>query len=428
MEILSEVGRCFTPSHEAFLFMWFLAALGTIGFFIALERFFFINRCTDYNAESLYDKVKVLVENKQYTDAVQLCVSGGKRALPTIMGAGIRKALISPEIVGDAMAEETVHMSSALERRLNYLVMISNSSTLLGLLGTVFGLIMSFAAVGKPGIDAVEKTALLASGISAAMNSTLVGLSISIISIVIFSWLRSRVDSALQEIDRYAIAILKIIDPPELDERPLTTLNRRSGEDEAPDTDVTPMLNLMVMLIPFLLTSSEFVKIGAIEMKLPEAAAGAQGGGNGSNSQKQNAKLDLGIVITAKGFKIYSYFNNQNPSQEPDIPFVNGNYDFEKLNEKLADIKRSVLMEIIKANYGQVPEGSNLFQLYQAYLKHNLSGTQVFEDNENIKIVAEERIKYKVVVAVMDAARGTRTPYGNVTMFPNVSIAGGIVQ
>jgi len=428
MEILSEVGRCFTPSHEAFLFMWFLAALGIMALFIALERFFFINGCTDYNAETLYDKVKVLVENKNYAEAVQLCISGGKRALPTIMGAGIRKAQIAPELVAGAMTEETVHMSSALERRLNFLVMISNSSTLLGLLGTVFGLIMSFAAVGKPGVDAVEKTALLASGISAAMNSTLVGLSISIVSIVIFSWLRSRVDSALQEIDRYAIAILKIIDPPKLDERPLTTLNRRSGDDEPPDTDVTPMLNLMVMLIPFLLTSSEFVKIGAIEMKLPEASSGAQGGGGAGDQQMKNAKLDLGVVITSKGFKIYSYFNNQNPSQEPEIPLVNGKYDFEKLNEKLADIKRSVLYEIIKANYGQVPEGSTLFQLYQGYLKHNLSGTRVFEDNENIKIVAEERVKYKDVVAVMDAARGTRTPYGNVTMFPNVSIAGGIVQ
>jgi biopolymer transport protein ExbD len=57
-----------------------------------------------------------------------------------------------------------------------------------------------------------------------------------------------------------------------------------------------------------------------------------------------------------------------------------------------------------------------------------LSATTVFPDHESIKIVAEEKMKYKTVVAVMDAARGTRTPDGNVTMFPNVSIAGGIVQ
>jgi hypothetical protein len=52
----------------------------------------------------------------------------------------------------------------------------------------------------------------------------------------------------------------------------------------------------------------------------------------------------------------------------------------------------------------------------------------MFADHEDIKLVGEEKIKYQAVVAVMDAARGTHTPDGNVTMFPNVSIAGGIIQ
>ncbi len=52
----------------------------------------------------------------------------------------------------------------------------------------------------------------------------------------------------------------------------------------------------------------------------------------------------------------------------------------------------------------------------------------IFADHESIKLVGEEKIKYQTVIAVMDAARGTRTPDGNVTMFPNVSIAGGIIQ
>jgi hypothetical protein len=51
-----------------------------------------------------------------------------------------------------------------------------------------------------------------------------------------------------------------------------------------------------------------------------------------------------------------------------------------------------------------------------------------FEDHENIRIVAEENVRYDDVVAVMDAARGYLTPVGNVTMFPNVSLAGGIIQ
>jgi biopolymer transport protein ExbB/TolQ/biopolymer transport protein ExbD len=430
MEILVEVGKCFLPSHEAFLFMWLLATMGAVAAVIALERFFSINRYTDYDAAALFAKVKQFVESKKYDEAFQLCVAGGKRALPKILGAGIHKAKTTPEMITDAMTEESIHMTSKLEKNLSFLVMISNSSTLLGLLGTVFGLIMSFAAVGKPNIAAVEKTALLASGISAAMNSTLVGLSISITCIAIYAFLRNKVDSAINEIDRFAVAIVKIINPPVSLAKRMKIADSRHSEEEAADTDVTPMLNLMVMLIPFLLTSSEFVKIGAIELKLPEASQQG-GGGGGGEPELQNQKLDVGVVVTSKGFTLFNYFKGQevqSPSTEPDIPLVNGEYNYVELNAKLAEVKRKTLLEILKANVGAVPENANLYQLFRAYSKQDLSVNSVFLDHESIKIVAEEKIKYETVVKVMDAARGTRTPDGNVTMFPNVSIAGGIVQ
>jgi biopolymer transport protein ExbB/TolQ/biopolymer transport protein ExbD len=428
MEIFGEIGRCFLPSHEAFMFMWLLLVMGLAAAVISLERFFAINKYTDYDAATLFEQVKQFIELKKFDEAIQLCTSGNYRALPRIIGAGIKKSTITPALVTNAMTEESIHMAAALERRLSYLVMISNSSTLLGLLGTVFGLIMSFAAVGSPNIPAVEKTALLASGISAAMNSTLVGLTISIICVAIYAWLKNRVETAINEIDRFAVAVIKILDPPKTGNKKMSILRNRGNEEEAADTDVTPMLNLMVMLIPFLLTSSEFVKIGAIELKLPEVS---QGSGGGGSSELQNQKLDVGIVITSKGFNVISFFNaetEKKTTDTPDVPLVNGEYNFVELNAKLADIKRKALLELLKAEVGSVPENANLYQLFYAYTKRGLIAGAVFPDHESVKIVAEEKITYKTVVAVMDAARGTRTPDGNVTMFPNVSIAGGIVQ
>jgi biopolymer transport protein ExbB/TolQ/biopolymer transport protein ExbD len=427
MEIFVEIGRCFLPSHEAFMFMWLLLAMGLTAAVISLERFFSINKYTDYDAAALFEQVKQFIELKKFDEAVQLCSTGNYRALPRIIGAGIKKSTITPALVTNAMTEESIHMAAALERRLSYLVMISNSSTLLGLLGTVFGLIMSFAAVGSPNIAAVEKTALLASGISAAMNSTLVGLTISIICIAIYAWLKNRVETAINEIDRFAVAVIKILDPPKTGHKKMSILRNRDVEEEAADTDVTPMLNLMVMLIPFLLTSSEFVKIGAIELKLPEVS----GSGGGGSSELQNQKLDVGIVITSKGFNVISYFSTETEKKTtdtPDVPLVNGEYNFVELNAKLADIKRNALLELLKAEVGSVPENANLYQLFYAFTKRGLSASAIFPDHESVKIVAEEKITYNTVVAVMDAARGTRTPDGNVTMFPNVSIAGGIVQ
>jgi biopolymer transport protein ExbB len=435
MGIVGELLKCFLPAHEAFFFMWLLAALGITAVLITIERWLDINRRTDYDAAGLFDKVKVLILEKRLDDAFQICASGGARALPRILGAGIKKAQVEPHLVAGAMGEESTHHASAMDKRLSLLVAFGNVSTLLGLLGTVFGLIMSFAAVGRPGVAAVEKSALLASGISAAMNSTLVGLSISIPCVLVYSMLRARVDAALMELDRYSIAILNLLNPPTVTDKHLNSLVRRSGDgEEAADTDVTPMLNLMVMLIPFLLTSSEFVKMGAIELKLPESTQGTGGGGGGGGQSKQETKLELGVAITAKGFTLFHYFKSEDKSGQTladkpaDIPLVDGKYNFVELNAKLADVKRKVLFEIIKSYYPSIQSDANLYQLSRAFETKNLSGTTMFADYDAIKIVAEEKVKYSDVVEVMDAARGTRTPDGNVTMFPNVSIAGGIVQ
>jgi biopolymer transport protein ExbB len=430
MEILNELGRCFLPAHEAFIFMWALAVLGMVAVFITFERWFDINRRTDYDAPAFFEHIKGLLLEKKFNEALQICLSSGNRALPRILGAGIRKAQIEPMLVTGAMTEESVHMSSRMEKRLSLLVMFGNVSTLLGLLGTVFGLIMSFAAVGRPGVAPVEKSAMLATGISAAMNATLVGLSISIPCVMVYSWLRARVDMALTEIDRYAIAILKILSPPSVKVKGLASIGRRREEEEPADIELTPMLNLMVMLIPFLLSSSEFVKIGAIEMKLPEASA--SGGGGEGGGVEEGAKLDLGLVITSKGFSIYHYFRTDSAAapaagKESDIPFKNGDYDFDELSKKLADVKHKALEQIVKPYTAGVSAATPLYDLYAAFQKIPPGPLGAFEDHESVKIVAEEKIKYKVVVAVMDAARGIRTPEGNVTMFPNVSIAGGIV-
>jgi biopolymer transport protein ExbB/TolQ/biopolymer transport protein ExbD len=433
MGILDELGKCFLPSHEAFVFMWALLLLGMAAIAITIERWVDINRRSDYDAPSFFERIRDLLSQKRSDEAYQICLSSGKRALPRILGAGIRKAGVELGLVQGAMTEESVHMASRMEKRLSLLIMFGNVSTLLGLLGTVFGLIMAFAAVGKMGVAPTEKSALLASGISAAMNSTLVGLTISIPCLMAYAVLRSKVDAALQEIDRYAIALLKILNPPTLREKKLMSIGRTRDSEEVADTDVTPMLNLMVMLIPFLLTSSEFVKIGAIEMKLPESTKASAAQAAAPVEEHQGPKLNLGVVITSKGFGIFDYFKESKPDSSvkdkpADIPLVNGEYDFQALNDKLADIKKRALYEIVRRYSPDITENTTLVELNNAYQKLEPFTPPFFADNESIKIVAEEQVKYKTVVAVMDASRGYRTPGGNVTMFPNVSIAGGIVQ
>ena len=432
MGILTELGKAFLPSHDAFIFMWLLAGFGVVAFSIALERWLNINRRTDYNAHGLFEKIKQLIDLKKIDEAFGICAAGGKRALPRVLAAGIAMSKEEPNLIASTMAEESTHMAAAIEKRLNLLVMFGNVFTLFGLLGTVYGLIMSFNAVSKPEIAAIEKSSMLAAGISTAMNSTLVGLSLSVLTVMLYAFIRARVDAALQEIDRYAVAILNLLVPPNLNQRKLIALTRGGGDEgEVADADVTPMLNLMVILIPVLLTSSEFVKVGTIELKLPEAAQ--TGGGGGGSNAAEGAKLELGVVITSKGFNVFNYFKAEEKNQptgekQVDIPLVNEAYNFDALGAKLAEIKKKALLEIIRNSYPDVPAQASLYQLYKTYISKDFSETKVFSDHESIKIVAEDKIKYETVVSVMDAARGAKTPDGNVTMFPNVAIAGGIIQ
>lgn len=436
MNIFAELIKSCAMDKDGFIFMWILLLLAGTAIFLIIERLLDIRSRTNINVVSFTEHVVKLIINKKSDEAYKLCHSGGKRALPRIIGAGVEKAGESSEIIVSAMEEETLHMVPILEKRVNYILVIGNVSTLLGLMGTIFGLILSFAAVAQPDVDPIEKSSMLASGISTAMNTTLLGLIISVPCVLIFSILKTKIDNTIQEIDRYATSVLKVLLPREGLKKDYRVSGKRIKEEIDTEPNIAPMMNLMVILIPLLLSSSEFVKMGAIELKLPESS---QGGGGGSE-EKNKAKLNLGIVITKKGFDLYHYFKKtakegEEESEEVakqkkpvEIPKKNGKYDFVALNAQLAKVKKKVLFEVIKTTNSGVPQDANLTKLFNYYAKNDFSGVEAFNDHEDVKLVADELIRYETVIAVMDAARGTRTPYGKVTMFPNVSLAGGIIQ
>ena len=126
MGIFTELLKCFLPSNDAFLFMWLLAALGLSAVLLAGERWLSTNKRTDYDAASLFERIKRLIVEKNLDEAFRICASGGHRALPRILGAGIQKAQVEPHLVEGAMGEESTHMAAQMEKRLSLLVMFSN--------------------------------------------------------------------------------------------------------------------------------------------------------------------------------------------------------------------------------------------------------------------------------------------------------------
>lgn len=156
-------------------------------------------------------------------------------------------------------------------------------------------------------------------------------------------------------------------------------------------------MNLMVVLIPLLLSSAEFVRLGVIELNLPPAAMGPDGTVFNQMPVENQKKLDLTITITDRGFFISSSMAVLSGSiyGEPTIPLTgSGTYDFVSLSSRLYDIKQRAQNQ--------------------------------FPDAEHIILMAEPGVDYQTVVSTMDASRSIRIDNHWVGLFPDVSLSAGV--
>ncbi len=170
--------------------------------------------------------------------------------------------------------------------------------------------------------------------------------------------------------------------------------SRRPREEAEPN--LTPVMNLMVVLIPLLLTSAQFIKLGMIEINLPPAASASAA--QVEMPKEVEKKLDLTVTITDEGFYLASSLavaHGKN-GQGPTIPKLEtGDYNYSELNKMLYEIKQKA--------------------------------AGVFKDNDQIIIVAEPDIQYQTVVSTMDAARSYKTDKGEIPLFPSVSLSATVM-
>ena len=211
MEFLLKLFHSFNPSSDAFMFMWCILISGVFSFTIIIERLIYLNSRKSVKGELFIRNILEFISKDDIDAAVALCKKGYKMALAHVVKSGLDEASAGADRIRNSIDEAMLKTIPKLEERTGYLAVIGNVSTLLGLLGTVFGLIMSFAAVGRPGIDAAQKSELLANGIATAMNSTFSGLSIAICSIVIYAFLKAKTQKTIDELDEYALRVVNAL-------------------------------------------------------------------------------------------------------------------------------------------------------------------------------------------------------------------------
>jgi biopolymer transport protein ExbB/TolQ len=180
-----------------------LSAVGIVGERAYVLFFKALNRKDEFTRE-----MRKLILSGNFVKAVKLANTENS-PLSRIVKAGLLQIRRSDDVIQSTMDEAALLEVPYLERRTGYLAMLSNVATLMGLLGTIIGLIHSFGAVAKA--DAATKSTLLAAGISEAMNCTAFGLVVAIPSLLAYAMLQSRTQKCVDEINEGSVRIVNLI-------------------------------------------------------------------------------------------------------------------------------------------------------------------------------------------------------------------------
>jgi biopolymer transport protein ExbB/TolQ len=148
---------------------------------IIVERLIALLGHTRVDVEQFTNMMVKLVKQGHNDQALKLC-SSTRHPIAKVCRAGLNKADGGMLEISSAIDEEMMRAIPQLEKRVGSLWALANIATLIGLVGTIFGLITSFK--GLEGVSPEEKSAFLARGISEALNNSAVGLTIAVVCMI----------------------------------------------------------------------------------------------------------------------------------------------------------------------------------------------------------------------------------------------------
>lgn len=158
--------------------------------------------------EELIRGVQEQVKKKNISEALFLC-QGDNSSIANIFLAGLKNSSHGMWLIKEAIEERGGRESAILEKRVGILSTISNLTPLLGLFGTVLGMIKTFNVISLQGVG---NPTLLAGGIAEALISTAAGLSVAIPSLVCYRILRDKVGSLIFEMEENSIKIIELLE------------------------------------------------------------------------------------------------------------------------------------------------------------------------------------------------------------------------
>jgi biopolymer transport protein ExbB/TolQ len=206
MQFFSMIVRFFQGGGAM---MYPIAVVLVIGAAIAIERYIVLTQ-TSVRNRGLWNEIAPLLAQGNFRGAVQV-TSKSNAVIGQILSYGLARISTSSrrDDVEKAMEESLMDVVPRLEKRTHYLATFANLATLLGLLGTVVGLINAFAAVAT--VNPADKANLLSASISVAMNCTAFGLMTAVPLLVIHAVLQTKTTELIDSLEMASVKFLNAV-------------------------------------------------------------------------------------------------------------------------------------------------------------------------------------------------------------------------
>ncbi|HZE92369.1 MAG TPA: MotA/TolQ/ExbB proton channel family protein [Rhizobacter sp.] len=191
------------------LFIYPSILIMAMGVAIAIERFIFLNRARNENRK-LWAQVLPMLQGGKFKEVLGV-TSKSDAAIGKIVNYGLTR-MQSPgrrEDFDAAMEEGMMEIVPRLEKRTHYIATFANVITLVGLLGTIIGLIKGFTAVAQ--VNPAEKAELLSASISIAMNNTAFALMVAIPFLLIHAFLQAKTSEIVDGLEAAKISFLNLV-------------------------------------------------------------------------------------------------------------------------------------------------------------------------------------------------------------------------
>jgi biopolymer transport protein ExbB len=167
---------------------------------IVIERFAFQMTRYRVNSKEFFAQVKKLVAAGNIDRAIKLCEADDYPILQLVK-AGLTHANKGPDEIDASLSEKLSELKPQSEKRIGALWSLANISTLIGLLGTVSGLIATFGAIAAPGLSQSDKQRMLSNGIAEAMYNTALGLGIAVFCMITHIILHTRAKTIQHDLE-----------------------------------------------------------------------------------------------------------------------------------------------------------------------------------------------------------------------------------